>query len=150
MPPRRDRPVHFAIPAPNSANDSSKAMAAITTAVASGELTPTEAAELSSVVVAYVKAIETTDFFARLRHPMRRDIARRIERLEQRSGINADPPPPSVFLCFADDQAASHATSGAHEWQRRPHEQQTEFEARIVADLKAAQGTPPFIVMFVE
>ena len=48
VPPRRDRPVHFAIPALNSANNSSKAMAAITVAVACGELTPSEAAELSS------------------------------------------------------------------------------------------------------
>jgi hypothetical protein len=67
VPPRRDRPVHFAIPALNSANDSSKAMAAITAAVASGELTPTEAAELSSVVEAYVRAIETSEIERRLR-----------------------------------------------------------------------------------
>ena len=43
VPPRRDRPVHFALPPLNSADDAGKAIAAIATAVASGELTPTEA-----------------------------------------------------------------------------------------------------------
>ena len=66
LPPRRDRPVHFTFPELNSATDASKAMAAIASAVASGELTPTEAAELSSVVEAYVKAVETTEFEKRL------------------------------------------------------------------------------------
>src|SRR5271167_1346269 len=38
VPPRRDRPVNFTIPALNSAEHASKAMAAIITAVARGEL----------------------------------------------------------------------------------------------------------------
>ena len=42
-------------------------MAAITTAIASGELTPTEAAELSRVIEGYVKAIEATEIERRLR-----------------------------------------------------------------------------------
>jgi len=72
VPPRRDRPVHFTIPALNSADDASKAMAAVTVAVACGELTPTEAAELSRVIETYVKAIETSE------------IERRLKILEQR------------------------------------------------------------------
>jgi hypothetical protein len=72
VPPRRDRPVHFAIPELNSADDAAKAMAAITTAVARGELTPSEAAELSRVIEAYVKAIETSE------------IERRLKNLEER------------------------------------------------------------------
>jgi len=72
-PPRRDRAVQFAIPALKSADDASKAMAAITTAVASGELTPNEAAELSRVVDGYVKALEATE------------IERRIQTLEERT-----------------------------------------------------------------
>jgi hypothetical protein len=62
IPARRDRPVQFAIPALNSADDASKAMAAITAAVASGE-----AAELSRVIEAYVKAIETSEIERRLK-----------------------------------------------------------------------------------
>jgi hypothetical protein len=73
LPPRRDRPVQFAIPELNSADDASKTMAAITTAVASGELTPTEAAELSRVIDSYLKAIELTD------------IERRLHTLEQQT-----------------------------------------------------------------
>jgi hypothetical protein len=67
IPPRRDRPVNFQIPHLNSAEDASKAMAAITTAVAHGELTPSEAAELSRVIEAYVKAIETSEVERRLK-----------------------------------------------------------------------------------
>jgi Family of unknown function (DUF5681) len=67
VPPRRDRPVQFTIPALNSADDASKAMAAITTAVAGGELTPTEAAALSSVIETYVRAVEASEIERRLK-----------------------------------------------------------------------------------
>jgi Family of unknown function (DUF5681) len=77
VPPRRDRPVHFAVPALNSADDARKAMAAITTAVANGELTPNEAAELSRVVDGYVRALEATE------------IERRIRTLEERTARDA-------------------------------------------------------------
>ncbi len=66
VPPCRDRPVHFTLPTLNSADDASKAMAAITAAVACGELTPIEAAELSSLVEVFVRAIEARDFETRL------------------------------------------------------------------------------------
>jgi len=42
-------------------------MGAITTAVACGELTPAEAAELSRVIEAYVKALETSEIERRLK-----------------------------------------------------------------------------------
>jgi hypothetical protein len=42
-------------------------MASITAAVAGGEITPGEAAELSKLVEAYVKAIEASEFDQRLR-----------------------------------------------------------------------------------
>ena len=64
---RRDRPVHFVLPPLISADDASQAMAAITTAVACGELTPTEAAEMSGVIAAFVKALETSEIERRLR-----------------------------------------------------------------------------------
>jgi Family of unknown function (DUF5681) len=67
VPPRRDRPVRFVIPPLSSSKDATGAMAAITTAVASGELTPTEAAELSRVIEGYVKALEATEIERRLR-----------------------------------------------------------------------------------
>jgi hypothetical protein len=41
-------------------------MASITAAVAAGEITPGEAAELSRLIEAYVKAIEASEFDQRL------------------------------------------------------------------------------------
>jgi hypothetical protein len=76
-PVRRDRLVNFTLPAMNSADDASRAMSAIIVAVASGELTPNEAAELSRVVDGYVKALEVTE------------IERRIRTLEERAARNA-------------------------------------------------------------
>ena len=40
---------------------------------------------------------------------MRRDVSRRIERLEQKAGIVHGPPSPNIFLCFGrfgDEQTA--------------------------------------------
>ena len=66
-PPRRDRHVSFSIPEIGSAADAAKASSAILTAVADGELTPSEAAELGKLVESYVKALEATEFEERLR-----------------------------------------------------------------------------------
>ena len=68
LPPRRERPVRFATPEMNSAEDAVKAMAAIATAVVRGELTPGQAAELSRVIEAYVKAIEMSEIERRLKN----------------------------------------------------------------------------------
>jgi hypothetical protein len=67
VPPRRDRPVNFVLPGMNSADDATKALAVITAGVASGELTPPEAAKLSRVIEGYVKALEATEIERRLR-----------------------------------------------------------------------------------
>jgi len=67
LPPRRERPVNFTLPEINSVDRATKAMTAITTAVANGELTPAEAAELSRVIEGYVKAMEVTEIERRLR-----------------------------------------------------------------------------------
>ena len=67
VPPRRDRLVNFTLPAMNSAGGATKAMAAITTAVASGEVTPSEAAELSRLVDGYIKILEINEIERRLK-----------------------------------------------------------------------------------
>ena len=64
-PPRRERSVRFQLPALRSATDAASAMAALTTGVGAGE--PGEAAELSKLVEAYVKALEAGEFDQRLR-----------------------------------------------------------------------------------
>jgi hypothetical protein len=66
LPARKDRPVSFDMPRIETVADSVKAAAAIASAVADGELTPMEAAELSRVVDGYTRAVETVDLAARL------------------------------------------------------------------------------------
>ncbi|WP_426612237.1 DUF5681 domain-containing protein [Bradyrhizobium sp. McL0616] len=71
LPPRKDRPVTFALPEINSAQDAAKTVSAVLTAVAAGELTPADAGEISKLIEAYVKAFETAE------------LAERLERLER-------------------------------------------------------------------
>jgi len=66
LPPRKDRPISIQIPSIETVADSVKAAAAIAKAVALGELTPMEAAELIKVVDGYTRAVETADLAARL------------------------------------------------------------------------------------
>ena len=66
LPARKDRPISFPIPRIETVADSVKAAATIVSAVADGELTPMEAAELSKVVDGFTRAVETVDLAARL------------------------------------------------------------------------------------
>ena len=66
VPPRKDRPVYFELPKMQEAKDAVNASAAIVDAVATGELTPTEAAELSKVVDGYARTLQTVEFEERL------------------------------------------------------------------------------------
>jgi hypothetical protein len=66
IPPRRDRPVNFRLPTLNSAADALGAIEAIADGVATGELTPSEAAELAKLVEAYRSAVETVEIERRL------------------------------------------------------------------------------------
>jgi hypothetical protein len=64
--PRRERTVHFALPAIESAADLAATLGAVAAAVADGALTPGEALALSQVAATFIKAIETSDFERRL------------------------------------------------------------------------------------
>jgi hypothetical protein len=66
LPARRDRPVAFTLPTIATASDAATAAAALITAVAAGELTPTEAGELGKLIEAYVRTLEASEFEARL------------------------------------------------------------------------------------
>ena len=70
LPPRKDRPVLFSLPKLEVAADAVKATAALAEAVATGDLTPSEAAELSKLVDGFTKAVE------------QHDIQQRLERIE--------------------------------------------------------------------
>ncbi|MGH1572670.1 DUF5681 domain-containing protein [Methylobacterium sp. P31] len=65
-PPRRDRHVPFALPPIACAADAVKASAALVAAVAAGELTPSEVAELGKPVETVLRGIELTDVQDRL------------------------------------------------------------------------------------
>jgi hypothetical protein len=65
-PPRRDRPVPFTLPTLETAADAKTAAAVIVRAVADGDLTPNEAAELSKVLDNFIRIVEATDVQARL------------------------------------------------------------------------------------
>jgi hypothetical protein len=67
LPPRRDRPLQFKLPSLNCAADAAAAMPALTQAVATGDITTSEAAELSKLVESFVRALEAADFDQRLR-----------------------------------------------------------------------------------
>ena len=66
-PPRRDRPVSFTLPAIKTVADVVKASAALLEAVASGELTPSEAAEIAKLLDTHTRAVEAFDLEERLR-----------------------------------------------------------------------------------
>ena len=66
MPVRKDRPITFTLPEIETAADLTKATKALLQGVADGEITPSEAAELSKLVDAHTKAIEAVDLATRL------------------------------------------------------------------------------------
>jgi hypothetical protein len=65
-PARKDRHVNFALPEMRTTADLVKASAALLNAVATGELTPSEAAEIGKLVEAHAKTIEVVELHARL------------------------------------------------------------------------------------
>jgi len=67
LPPRKDSPVAFDLPEMKTLNDTVPAMGALVKAVGQGDLTPTEAAELTKMVQAFAKIIETAELEERVR-----------------------------------------------------------------------------------
>jgi hypothetical protein len=67
LPPRRERPLRFALPPMRAADDAVDAMAALVTALANAEITAGEAAELAKMVEAFVRSLESREFDRRLR-----------------------------------------------------------------------------------
>ena len=66
LPPRKDRPVSFTLPTINSAQDAAAVVSSVLAAVAAGELTPADAAEVGKLIDSYVKAYETAELADRL------------------------------------------------------------------------------------
>jgi Family of unknown function (DUF5681) len=72
-PARRDNPVAFTLPEVTSAADAANAMGSILAAVAAGELSPSEGAEVAKLLDAFTRTLEATEF------------ERRLQALEQQS-----------------------------------------------------------------
>jgi hypothetical protein len=66
-PPRKDSPVAFDLPEMKTINDAVPAMGALVRAVGLADLTPTEAGELTKMVQAFAKIIETAELEDRVR-----------------------------------------------------------------------------------
>jgi hypothetical protein len=66
LPPRRDRPVTFALPKIESAKDVPAAAAAILEACADGMLSPGEAAEIMNLLSTYARTLADTEIEARI------------------------------------------------------------------------------------
>lgn len=74
IPARRDKPVNFDLPPIETADDAAKAMGAILQAVAGGEISPSEGAEVARLLEGYVKTLETAEFERRLAALERRPV----------------------------------------------------------------------------
>jgi hypothetical protein len=71
LPPRKDRPVTFALPPIESAQDAAATVSAVLEAVAAGDLTPADAGEISKLLETFVKVFEAAE------------LAERVARLER-------------------------------------------------------------------
>ena len=65
-PPSKRRTIEFELPPLTCAADAASVLAAITAAVAAGELTPAEAGELFKLVEGYVRMVDVAAFAGRL------------------------------------------------------------------------------------
>jgi Family of unknown function (DUF5681) len=66
LPARKDRPVTFALPPINTPQDAAVTISAVLAAVASGELTPSDASEISKLIDVYVETFKTAELAERL------------------------------------------------------------------------------------
>lgn len=73
-PPRKDRPIFFELPKMKEAKDAVEATVVIAEGISSGEITPSEAAELSKVVESFARTLQAAD------------LAERVAKLEQERG----------------------------------------------------------------
>jgi Family of unknown function (DUF5681) len=66
VPPRKDRPLSLHLPNIDSARDVPRAISALLAAVAAGELTPSDASEVTKLLDAYARSVEIKELAARV------------------------------------------------------------------------------------
>jgi hypothetical protein len=65
-PARKDAPVRFQLPTINRARDAAEAASAVLLAVSEGDITPMEGAAVMALIEQYRRALEASDFEARI------------------------------------------------------------------------------------
>ena len=75
VPPRKDRPVSFALPPLETTGDIVKAASAVVAGVAAGDLTPSEAIDLGKLIDSFANAMKADD------------LNRRMEAIEAALGV---------------------------------------------------------------
>jgi F0F1-type ATP synthase gamma subunit len=88
---RRQDPIAFELPPMDKARDTVAAVAAVVSAVAAGDLTTSEAAEVAKIIDLYVRALATTAF------------EERLEKLERAANMSA----PRTAPAFDDPAVAA-------------------------------------------
>jgi hypothetical protein len=78
LPARKDRPVTFAMPSIQSPQDAASTILAILTAVATGELTPSDASEIAKLIAVYTESVKMGE------------NAERLARIENTLGLGAN------------------------------------------------------------
>jgi hypothetical protein len=71
LPPRKDRPVTFALPPVATAQDAANLSSSVLAAVATGEITPSDAGEIGKLIETFLRAFEAAE------------ISQRLDRLER-------------------------------------------------------------------
>ena len=65
-PPRKDSPVQFALPRMATAHDAAQAAGGVLEAVADGEITPAEAAQIMALIDAFRRLLEVSELETRI------------------------------------------------------------------------------------
>jgi hypothetical protein len=95
-PIRRDRPVSFELPAVTCARDAADISAAVMAAVSNGNITLSEAAEISKLIDSYVKAYQTAELNDRVVCVERMSTDELVRII--RNGSDADAAPPLITI----------------------------------------------------
>ena len=100
FPARKDRPVTFTLPAITCARDAADLMAAVTKAVATGHITPSEASEVAKLIDAYVRAYQTAELDERVARMKQLSDAElmRIAVGSQQTDITSAPQSPKLLI----------------------------------------------------
>jgi hypothetical protein len=72
LPAKKDRPIAFDLPAIETPRDATGAASALLKAVASGSVTPGEAAEVARLIEGFIRIVEVSEFEERLSEIERR------------------------------------------------------------------------------